>query len=76
MECGRTKNYCFHENSWKNRLKLNKDYAENFSETTGIGIQSQHWGGIVNYKWKAFLLNIFHIQLIQMLETMSLEMNQ
>ena len=44
MECGNTENDCFHENLWKNNLKLNKYYAEKFSETTGIEIQSQHWG--------------------------------
>ena len=26
-------------------LKLNKGYAEKFSETTGIENQGQHWGG-------------------------------
>ena len=29
---------------FKTTLKK-KDYAEKFSETTGIEIQSQHWGG-------------------------------
>ena len=28
----------------KHNLKLNNDYAENFSETTGIEIQNQHQG--------------------------------
>ena len=29
----------------KNNIELKKDYAEKFSKTTGIEIQSQHWGG-------------------------------
>ena len=28
-----------------NKLKLKKDYDENFSKTTGKETQSQHWGG-------------------------------
>ena len=45
MECGKTRNDPFHENSWKNHLKLYQQYAEKFSETAGIEIQSQHWCG-------------------------------
>ena len=45
MECGNTRNNYFRENSWINNLRLKKDYAEKFSKTTGIEIQSQHWGG-------------------------------
>ena len=45
MECGNTRNDCFHDNAPKNNIKLKKDYAEKFSETTSIEIQSQHWGG-------------------------------
>ena len=45
MECGRTKNDCFHDNASKNNIKLKKYYAEKFIKTTGIEIQSQHWGG-------------------------------
>ena len=44
MECGNTRNNYFRENSWINNLRLKKDYAEKFSKTTGIEIQSQHWG--------------------------------
>ena len=44
MECGKIRNYCFCGNALKNiYIKLNKDYAEKFSRTTGIEIQSQHW---------------------------------
>ena len=29
----------------KNTVELNKYYAEKFSETSGVEIQRQHWGG-------------------------------
>ena len=45
MECGRTRNYCFHDNTSKKYIKLKKEYAEKFNETIGIEIQNQHWGG-------------------------------
>ena len=34
----------FHDNASKNNIKLKEEYAEKFSKTTGIKIQSQHWG--------------------------------
>ena len=43
MECGKTRNDCFHDIVPK-KINLNKLYAEKFSKTTGIEIQSQHWG--------------------------------
>ena len=45
MDCGKTIKDSFHDNAPKNNIKLKKDYAEKFSETTSIEIQSQHWGG-------------------------------
>ena len=45
MECDRTRNDFFCENSWKNNLKLKKDYAEKFNKATGIAIQIRHWDG-------------------------------
>ena len=44
MDCGKTIKDSFHDNAPKNNIKLKKDYAEKFSETTSIEIQSQHWG--------------------------------
>ena len=44
MECGKTRNYCYH-NAPKNNIMLKKYYAEKFSETTSIEIQIQLWGG-------------------------------
>ena len=38
MECEKTRNDYFHDNQYKNNLKLKKDYAEKFTETTGIEI--------------------------------------
>ena len=29
VECGKFRNYCFHENESKNSIELKKDYAEN-----------------------------------------------
>ena len=43
MECAKSRNYCFHDNALNKKPK--KYYAEQFSKTTGIEIQSQHWGG-------------------------------
>ena len=40
-----TRNDSFQVNERKNNLRLKKDHADKFSETTGIEIQSQHWGG-------------------------------
>ena len=34
MESGKTRNICFHDNASKNNIKLNKYYAEKFSEKT------------------------------------------
>ena len=45
MECGNTRNDSFQVNSVKNNIRLNKDYYEKLSKTTGIDIQSHHWGG-------------------------------
>ena len=44
MECGKTWNDCHHDNASKRNTKLEKHYAEKFSEKTGIEIQIQHWG--------------------------------
>ena len=41
MEDGKTRNDCFHANVSKIYIKLKKYYAEKFSETNGIEIQSQ-----------------------------------
>ena len=43
MECGKTRNYCLHDNASKNNINLNKYYAEKIIETTGIEIQIQPW---------------------------------
>ena len=45
MECGKNRNDCHHDNASKRNTKLEKHYAEKFSEKTGIEIQIQHWGG-------------------------------
>ena len=45
MQFGKTKNVFFQDNSSKNNTNLKKDYAEKFSKTTSIEIQSQFWGG-------------------------------
>ena len=42
MERGKTRNNCFVVYAIKNKLKLEKDYAEKFSKITGIEIYSQH----------------------------------
>ena len=44
MECGKTRDYYFHENQLK-KMKSKKYYAQKYSKKTGIEIQSQHWGG-------------------------------
>ena len=44
MKCRKNKNYYFHDNVSILNLYLDKYYAEKFSKTTGIEIQSQHWG--------------------------------
>ena len=46
MVFGKTINNFFYDITSTNNIKLNKYYAENFSKTTGIEIQSQH--GVVN----------------------------
>ena len=43
MEVEMTRNDSFQVNGGELRLK--KDHADKSSETTGIEIQSQHWGG-------------------------------
>ena len=43
----------------KNKLKLKKDYAEFISETTGIEIQSQHWGGNRKLTCSRFWRSVF-----------------
>ena len=45
MECVKTRNDCFHNNASETNLNLKNDYAEKFSEATGIEIQIPHWGG-------------------------------
>ena len=42
MEFRKTINDFFCANASKNNVKFKKDYAEKFSEATGIEIQSQH----------------------------------
>ena len=44
MEYGKTRNDYFHDNAFKNNIKLKKYYAEIFSETTSIEIKIQHKG--------------------------------
>ena len=44
MKCGKTRNDCFWDKYSRKHLKFKKDHAEEFSETNGIEIQSQHWG--------------------------------
>ena len=45
MECGNTRNDYFQVNSVKKNTRLNKYYYKKLSKTTGIDIQSHHWGG-------------------------------
>ena len=45
MECGKTINDCFRANASKNNIEFKKDYAEKFTEVTGIEIYSKNWGG-------------------------------
>ena len=40
-------------------LKLKKDYAEKFSEATGIEIQSQHWGGNIQLSMEGIAIEYF-----------------
>ena len=42
MECGKTRDDFFHDIASKNYVNLEEYSAEKLSETTGIGIQSQH----------------------------------
>ena len=44
MEYGKNRNY-FYMIMNRKQYKVKKDYAEKFSETTGIEIKSQNWGG-------------------------------
>ena len=45
MECGKTRNGFFNDNTSNKDIKLNKDYTKNPIKTTCIEIQTQHWGG-------------------------------
>ena len=59
MECGKTKNIYFHNNLSTDNIQLKKDYAEKFIETTGIEIQSQHWGGNRNLSMEGIYIEYF-----------------
>ena len=52
----------FHGNSWQNNMKLNKYYSEKFNETTGIKIQSQHWGGNRQLSMEGIAIDYFQFQ--------------
>ena len=49
----------FSYNSPKNNTNLKKYYSEKFSETTGIEIQSQHWGGNIKLSMEGIAVECF-----------------
>ena len=59
MEYRKTINDCFHDNALKNKIKSKKYYAEKISETTGIEIQSQHWGGNRQFSMEGITVEYF-----------------
>ena len=61
MECGKTRNDCFHANTSKNYLK---NYAENPSKQLVYKYRVSIEVKIDNSQWKLLLLNIFRFQLI------------
>ena len=44
MECGNTRNDCYHDNASYIYIYLKSIYAKQIRETTVIKIQSQNWG--------------------------------
>ena len=61
MKFGRTRNYYFQVDG--EFFKLKKYYAEKFSETTSIEIQSQHWGGNIQLSMEG--IDVLQTQLNQ-----------
>ena len=62
----------FHENSWKNHLKLKRYYAEKLRELTGIKHKVIIGVETGNYQLKELLMTNFQIQYIQV----SMKQNQ
>ena len=63
MKCRNTKNYYSHDNVSIIDLYLDKYSAEKFNKTTGIEIQSQHWGGNIQLSIEGIDVEYFPISI-------------
>ena len=63
MEYGKNRNYCFRENASKININSRNNYAEKFSKTTGIEIQSQHWGRNIQLSMEVIAVEYFPISI-------------
>ena len=64
MECGKTRNYCFHSNASKNSVKLKNIMQKNSANRTIYKYRVNITVEIDNYQWKVLMLNIFQVHLI------------
>ena len=62
MECGNTRNDCFHTNAPKKNIKLKYIIKKNI-KTTGIEIQGQHWGGNRQLSMEGIAIECFPISI-------------